>query len=485
MKRTLLFIATAFCALAVNAQKANTMKMTGKLITDDPTVIILCNQPKSTKFDTLKVAKNGSFSYVFEDVDSVCNRIFHVVTDSGKAASNVRLQAVPGKSVNLELKVRKGEYEHLAMMMNGTIVDKKFKGTNAVESQFLNLNPHLLYNYRRADSTVISYKEFVQQINEYQDRLRPMLKGANQKFYDNMMKQIDKASSDLPCLYAVNVSRMGVNPVDDADFMQEMLNIDLNSLEQANDFGFNFVLGNLNIFPLGKVGESINYRLQKDSLYHKGESQYERFLHYVDENVINVRVRHMLANMIISHEMRMGGTDHLKPVFAIYKKLAEDTPDYASNEKTYNSLVQLVVGKKASDFDMKDVNGNPVRFHDVIGKGKAVYIDFWATWCHPCCAEIPHVEKLVEHFKNDPRIEMVSISLDNNEKAWLKKLENDKPIWRQYIIPDNFNSTFAAEYNVHSIPRFMMFDKDGGIININAPRPSAPEIIEWIESQLK
>ena len=91
------------------------------------------------------------------------------------------------------------------------------------------------------------------------------------------------------------------------------------------------------------------------------------------------------------------------------------------------------------------------------------------------------MEKLVEHYKNNEKIEMLSISLDNNKKAWLSKLEQDKPNWRQYIIPEAFNSAFAKEYNIRAIPRFMIFDKEGKIVTINAERPSAKNIIEILD----
>ena len=134
---------------------------------------------------------------------------------------------------------------------------------------------------------------------------------------------------------------------------------------------------------------------------------------------------------------------------------------------------------------MQTVDGKTIRFHDVIGQGKVTYIDFWATWCGPCCAEIPFIEKLVEKYKSNPNIEFVSISLDNDLGKWHKKLENDQPQWAQYIIPDNFNSTFAKEYNITAIPRFMLFDKEGRIISINADRPSDENIESYLNQYLK
>ena len=112
-------------------------------------------------------------------------------------------------------------------------------------------------------------------------------------------------------------------------------------------------------------------------------------------------------------------------------------------------------------------------------RGRVVFIDLWATWCGPCCAEIPYIEKLVERFKNDGRIRFVSVSVDSNKEAWLKKLETDKPAWKQFLRED-----FCTLYGISGIPRFILIGRDGKIIDPNAPRPSSDGIISYLEEQL-
>ena len=165
-------------------------------------------------------------------------------------------------------------------------------------------------------------------------------------------------------------------------------------------------------------------------------------------------------------------------VYAQGIALLQDAKHRETVRKQYEIFQKLRPGAPAVECELEDINGKVFKFSDL--RGKAVYLDVWATWCGPCCEEIPYMEKVAEYFRNDPRIEIVSISVDANRKAWETKLEKDKPEWKQFL-----RKNFCDLYNINGIPRFMMFDKKGRIITVDAPRPSDPEIIGFIESHLK
>ena len=79
----------------------------------------------------------------------------------------------------------------------------------------------------------------------------------------------------------------------------------------------------------------------------------------------------------------------------------------------------LEAGSVVKDFEMRDRDGNLVKLSDF--KGKLVYMDIWATWCGPCVEEIPNMEKLYQHYKDDPQILLVSVSVDRKKNLWEKK----------------------------------------------------------------
>ncbi|MHC0439778.1 TlpA family protein disulfide reductase [Flavobacterium sp. 3-210] len=135
------------------------------------------------------------------------------------------------------------------------------------------------------------------------------------------------------------------------------------------------------------------------------------------------------------------------------------------------------------DFEFENHKGGKTKLSDL--KGKYVYIDMWATWCGPCRAEIPFLQKVEEkyHGKN---IEFVSISIDapKDHDKW-QKFVTDKQLGGIQLMADNeWKSDFATSYNVVSIPRFILIDPQGKVVNSNATRPSDQALQTQLDSLL-
>lgn len=186
-------------------------------------------------------------------------------------------------------------------------------------------------------------------------------------------------------------------------------------------------------------------------------------------------------DMILS--ILKGAPEDMDEELAAYRKVSTNRKGWEEADKVYAHYVKLKKGSLAADFTMTDKDGKVFSLKDF--RGKALYIDCWATWCGPCCGEIPYMEKLHEHYKNSKDVELISISLDSNKKKWLQKLKEDKPKWRQFICPDNFKSQLCQNYDIDAIPRFLFFDKEGRIISLDAKRPSEQDIIRYIDENLK
>lgn len=161
------------------------------------------------------------------------------------------------------------------------------------------------------------------------------------------------------------------------------------------------------------------------------------------------------------------------------------TDESLKNEaaEAFAKVQKLLPGKPSPKFNYPDINGETVSLDDL--KGNLVYVDVWATWCGPCIREIPALKQLESdyHGKN---IKFVSMSIDPREDfdKW-QKMVKEKDLKGIQIFADNdWKSEFVQEYNIKGIPRFILIDENGNILNADAPRPSDPLIRTLIDQKI-
>ncbi|HLA56839.1 MAG TPA: TlpA disulfide reductase family protein [Flavobacterium sp.] len=141
-------------------------------------------------------------------------------------------------------------------------------------------------------------------------------------------------------------------------------------------------------------------------------------------------------------------------------------------------------GNASPTFEYENFKGGKTKLEDF--KGKYVYIDTWATWCGPCRAEIPHLQRVEEKYKGK-NIEFVSISIDTKKdyEKW-KKMVADKSLGGTQVIADNdWNSKFVRDFNINSIPRFILIGPDGNVIDADAKRPSDAALQTQLDALVK
>jgi thiol-disulfide isomerase/thioredoxin len=173
--------------------------------------------------------------------------------------------------------------------------------------------------------------------------------------------------------------------------------------------------------------------------------------------------------------------DFMKP-FREYIELSDYVKGKVEEHET--KIRSTEAGSPGADFTYKDVDDKEVSFSDL--KGKYIYIDAWAMWCSPCKQEIPYLKKLEEEFRGKD-IHFVSISLDKPKdlKKWKKFVKDNKLTGIQLFTDNAFESKIAKDYKINAIPRFLLFDKEGLIINADAKRPSDPELKKILKDLLK
>jgi thiol-disulfide isomerase/thioredoxin len=142
--------------------------------------------------------------------------------------------------------------------------------------------------------------------------------------------------------------------------------------------------------------------------------------------------------------------------------------------KEYNQWAVVAKGKDAPTWTYENIKGELVALEDL--RGKVVYIDVWATWCGPCMRELPYLEALETKYADGGKIEFVSVSIDKDKAAWQKMVTEKEMKGVQLYADKAWESSICEDNLITGIPRFMLIDANGKIINVNAPRPSSDEI---------
>ena len=161
------------------------------------------------------------------------------------------------------------------------------------------------------------------------------------------------------------------------------------------------------------------------------------------------------------------------------------TSKKSTETASIDTLTTMVAGN-LTPTSLQDASNKVIDFKDITNKSKVTYIDFWASWCGPCKGEMPSSQALREEYTTKG-VNFVYISLDEDKDAWASANKNFAlPDGHSFVLPNPSNSEIPAKFNISSIPRYILMDANGNIVDDNAPRPSETERIkEALDKMLK
>jgi thiol-disulfide isomerase/thioredoxin len=154
---------------------------------------------------------------------------------------------------------------------------------------------------------------------------------------------------------------------------------------------------------------------------------------------------------------RMKQDEAAKAQFERFVKMRpEDDPD-RQRALRYISQPELARARMAPPFVVTTLDGKRVSMDDL--KGKVVLLDFWATWCGPCRAALPHMQKIAKKFDGEPLV-VLSVSLDQDEQKWKDYVAKNGMTWPQYF-DGGFTGPVSRMFAVNAIPHTFTIDADG------------------------
>jgi len=201
---------------------------------------------------------------------------------------------------------------------------------------------------------------------------------------------------------------------------------------------------------------SDNDSIKMDSLNKVGTALMEQQDNFRDD-YIKAHPDSFVTHYILEQVKQDYPLDQLKEMMAGFTTksiYSEKLNDYIAKQE------RLEVGQPFIDFTLQTIDGENVMLSERIAQNKVTMIDFWASWCGPCRKENPVVKAAYEQF-HELGFDVVGISVDQDEAAWLKAVEEDQLPWTQ--VRDSENN--ASElYMIYYIPSNFLFDQNGTMI---------------------
>ena len=315
-----------------------------------------------------------------------------------------------------------------------------------------------------------AYKELLNNIASSQIEVLEQTASLPKSYVNNERKNINyfylSMLNDYQRAHAYYTRKQDFKVTD--DFLLELEDLDY---ENTEDYNFSVYYKKL---------VNYHYGTQAMQLAQKERLSNGNALIKTLSNVKNTTLKENLLYDYASNNL-----DKEQDAYAFYKSYMEATTNQEHKNKI-TTLLKRLKGFKPGELSPAFNNyenhaGGTTSLSDL--KGKYVYIDVWATWCGPCVREIPALKALEQKF-HDKNIEFVSISIDveKNYNKWKNMITARDLRGVQLLADKGWQSSFVKDYGIKGIPRFILLDPEGKIINANAPRPSNPNLTTLLES---
>ena len=214
--------------------------------------------------------------------------------------------------------------------------------------------------------------------------------------------------------------------------------------------------------PYNILGDSTADEAAKKTAQQTVDSLQLEHRQYTKKFIID-HVPSALSDLLFSLSFNEFTEAEQEEILKLFGEKQPDFPFYKTIMAERMVAEATAVGTQYTDFEMPAPDGKTIKVSNFVAKNKYTLVDFWASWCGPCRAEMPTVVKAYTDY-HAKGLEVVGVSLDNDKDAWLKAITQLKMPWPQMSDLKGWECEGAALYNVRSIPANVLIDQQGRII---------------------
>lgn len=184
------------------------------------------------------------------------------------------------------------------------------------------------------------------------------------------------------------------------------------------------------------------------------------------EEIMNANMDNYFGLFMLNNYVGQWDTAKLEAKLAELAPALQNTKIATTIREQIEAKKRTEIGSKFIDINLADKDDNMIALSSLVGEGKYVLLDFWASWCNPCMAEIPFLVETYNQYK-DKGFSIYGVSLDREKAAWTKAMTDHKMDWVNVSLINDPEKTATTEYSIQSIPANFLIGPDGTIIAKN------------------